>query len=58
MTTPPPGYGDLMGRKDDIEDFLERIDDTNRKVSTKDFLNQFPHTGERYYLRQNFFRRF
>ena len=40
MTTPPPSYGDLMGRKDDIEDFLERIEETNRKVSTFDISNK------------------
>jgi hypothetical protein len=55
MTTSQKGYGDLMGQKDDIEDFLDRINDTNRKVSTKYFLNNFWHIGERYYLWKNFF---
>jgi hypothetical protein len=39
--TPPTSYSDMIGRKDEIDDFLERIDETNRKVSKKYFLNKF-----------------
>lgn len=53
MTTAPRSYGDLMGQKDDIEDFLERIDDTNRKVGTLHILNKFSNIDQRYYLWQN-----
>ena len=33
MTTAPKSYGELMGQKEEIDDFLERIEDTNKKVS-------------------------
>ena len=45
MTTPPPSYSDLMAKKDDIEDFLERVEETNKKVCAQSRLIVFLDQG-------------